>query len=72
MPHDQCRSQDVQSSQKPLIEDPQFMTVAEVAKLLRVTGQTVCKMIHEGKLSAKRFGRQFRIPQTCVAKIINE
>lgn len=38
-------------------------TPKEVAALLKVSERTVRRWIEEGKLSARRFGRQLRIPK---------
>jgi excisionase family DNA binding protein len=40
-----------------------FYTPKEVATLLRVSERTVRRWIKDGKLSARRFGRQWRIPK---------
>lgn len=43
-----------------------FMTVAEVASMMRVSRMTVYRMVHAGELPAIRFGRSFRVPETAV------
>lgn len=43
------------------VDDPGFLTVKEVAALLRVSGMTVTRLIADGELAAKRVGRRFRI-----------
>ena len=43
-----------------------FLTVAEVADLMRVSRMTVYRMVHAGELPAIRFGRSFRVPETAV------
>ncbi len=47
-----------------------FLTVQEVADLMRVSSMTVYRMVHSGEIPAVRFGRSFRIPQTAVANIM--
>jgi excisionase family DNA binding protein len=47
-----------------------FLTVAEVAEMMRVSTMTVYRMVHSGELPAVRFGRSFRIPETAVTQII--
>jgi len=47
-----------------------FLTVAEVAEMMRVSNMTVYRMVHSGELPAIRFGRSFRIPESAVAKAI--
>jgi excisionase family DNA binding protein len=44
-----------------------FLTVQEVADLMRVSSMTVYRMVHSGEIPAIRFGRSFRIPQSAVA-----
>lgn len=43
-----------------------FLTVAEVAALMRVSNMTVYRMVHAGELPAVRFGRSYRVPQNAV------
>ena len=40
-----------------------FLTVAEVAALMRVSKMTVYRMVHAGELPAIRVGRSFRVPE---------
>lgn len=39
----------------------QFLTVAEVAALMRVSKMTVYRLVHSGELPAVRVGRSFRV-----------
>jgi len=39
----------------------QFLTVAEVATLMRVSKMTVYRLVHNGELPAVRVGRSFRV-----------
>ena len=39
----------------------QFLTVAEVASLMRVSKMTVYRLVHNGQLPAVRVGRSFRV-----------
>ena len=39
----------------------QFLTVAEVASLMRVSKMTVYRLVHNGDLPAVRVGRSFRV-----------
>lgn len=48
------------------LSDMRFLTVAEVAAMMRVSNMTVYRMVHSGDLPAIRFGRSFRIPETAV------
>lgn len=43
-----------------------FLTVAEVAAIMRVSKMSVYRLIHGGDLEAVRFGRSFRVPETAV------
>ena len=43
-----------------------FLTVAEVAALMRVSKMSVYRLIHAGELEAVRFGRSFRVPDRAV------
>lgn len=43
-----------------------FLTVAEVAAIMRVSKMSVYRLIHAGDLEAVRFGRSFRVPEKAV------
>ncbi|GIG57674.1 excisionase [Longispora fulva] len=43
-----------------------FLTVAEVALLMRVSKMTVYRLVHSGELAAVRVGRSFRVPEQAV------
>jgi len=43
-----------------------FLTVAEVAALMRVSRMTVYRLVHSGELPAVRVGRSFRVPERTV------
>lgn len=45
-----------------------FLTVAEVAEVMRVSKMTVYRMVHSGELPAVRFGRSYRVPENAVAE----
>lgn len=45
----------------------QFLTVAEVADLIRVSKMTVYRLVHNGDLPAVRVGKSFRVPEHAVA-----
>lgn len=40
-----------------------FLTVAEVAAILRLSKMSVYRLIHSGQLEAVQFGRSFRVPE---------
>ena len=46
------------------ISDAQFLTVAEVAAMMRVSKMTVYRLVHSGELPAVRGGRSFRVRET--------
>jgi excisionase family DNA binding protein len=52
------------------LSDVRFLTVAEVADLMRVSNMTVYRLVHSGELPAIRFGRSFRIPETAVEAVL--
>ncbi|MGI8697113.1 MAG: helix-turn-helix domain-containing protein [Mycobacteriales bacterium] len=43
-----------------------FLTVAEVADVMRVSKMTVYRLVHAGDLMAVRVGRSFRVPEQAV------
>lgn len=49
---------------------PRFLTVAEVAELMRVSKMTVYRMVHSGEIPAVRVGKSFRVPEKAVEDII--
>jgi len=46
--------------------DARFMTVAEVAEVMRVSKMTVYRLVHSGELPAVQFGRSYRVPESAV------
>ncbi|HEY4224693.1 MAG TPA: helix-turn-helix domain-containing protein [Pseudolysinimonas sp.] len=52
------------------LSDVRFLTVAEVAEMMRVSNMTVYRLVHAGELPAIRFGRSFRIPESAVEDAI--
>ena len=48
------------------LSDQRFMTVAEVAAIMRVSRMTVYRMVHEGTIASVKVGRSFRVPETAV------
>ena len=47
-----------------------FLTVAEVASIMRVSKMTVYRLVHAGELPAVRVGRSFRVPEEDVHKYL--
>jgi len=52
------------------LSDMRFLTVAEVADMMRVSTMTVYRLVKSGELPAVRFGRSYRIPETAVAAAV--
>ena len=50
---------------RPLSE-VRFLTVAEVADVMRVSKMTVYRLVHAGELASVRVGRSFRVPERAV------
>ena len=48
---------------------PRFMTVTEVADIMRVSKMTVYRLIHSGAMPALRVGKSFRVPEAPVAQM---
>ena len=53
------------------VSDARFLTVAEVADIMRVSKMTVYRLVHSGELPAIRFGRSFRVPESAVTAALN-
>ena len=49
---------------------PRFMTVTEVADIMRVSKMTVYRLIHSGEMPAIRVGKSFRVPEAAVIQMI--
>ena len=47
-----------------------FLTVAEVAELMRVSKMTVYRLVHAGDLPAVRVGRSFRVHEQAVSEYL--
>jgi excisionase family DNA binding protein len=52
------------------LDHVKFLTVAEVAEMMRVSKMTVYRLVHAGELPAIRFGRSFRVPESAVAQAV--
>lgn len=52
------------------LREVRFLTVAEVADMMRVSRMTVYRLVHSGELPAIRFGRSFRVPESAVAQAL--
>lgn len=48
------------------LSEVRFLTVAEVAAVMRVSKMTVYRLVHAGDLASVRVGRSFRVPERAV------
>lgn len=48
------------------LSEVRFLTVAEVAEVMRVSKMTVYRLVHAGDLASVRVGRSFRVPERAV------
>jgi excisionase family DNA binding protein len=53
------------AADRPLSE-VRFLTVAEVASVMRVSKMTVYRLVHAGDLPAVQVGRSYRVPEKAV------
>src|SRR3984885_12138555 len=60
-----ARKRAMMANETPL-SDVRFLTVAEVATIMRVSKMTVYRLVHSGELEAIRVGRSFRAPEQAV------
>ena len=49
-----------------------FLTVAEVASMLRVSNMTVYRLVNSGAMKAVRIGKSYRIEETEVDRYLRE
>jgi len=54
------------SQSEERLSEVRFLTVAEVAALMRVSKMTVYRLVHSGELPAVRVGKSFRVPEKAV------
>ena len=54
------------------ISEVKFLTVAEVAAVMRVSKMTVYRLVHSGELAAVRVGRSFRVPEDTVNEYLRK
>ncbi len=50
----------------------QFMTVSEVARVLRISNMTVYRLISSGQLQAVRVGKSYRLREEDVDRYLGE
>lgn len=51
-------------------QQPRFLTVAEVAQIMRVSTMTVYRLIKAGELASVRVGKSYRIRQDDLDKYV--
>jgi excisionase family DNA binding protein len=61
-----ARKRAMMASETTPLSDVRFLTVAEVATIMRVSKMTVYRLVHSGELEAIRVGRSFRVPEQAV------
>lgn len=54
------------AGQGPASGEVRFLTVAEVAAMMRVSKMTVYRLLHAGELAAVQVGRSYRVPEQAV------
>lgn len=54
------------------LSDVRFLTIAEVALIMRVSKMTVYRLVHTGELEAIRVGRSFRVPEAAVSEYLRD
>ena len=54
------------------LAEVRFLTVAEVAAIMRVSKMTVYRLVHNGELPAIRVGRSFRVMEQAVHDYLRE
>jgi len=52
-----------------VLEEAQFLTVEELARLLRVDRRAVYRAVARGEIPAIKVGRQFRVPKSFVEEV---
>ena len=54
------------------ISEVKFLTIAEVASVMRVSKMTVYRLVHNGELPAVRVGRSFRVSEEDVNEYLRK
>jgi excisionase family DNA binding protein len=54
------------------ISEVKFLTIAEVASVMRVSKMTVYRLVHSGELPAVRVGRSFRVSEEDVNEYLRK
>jgi excisionase family DNA binding protein len=66
------RERCIMASNSGDISEVKFLTVAEVAAVMRVSKMTVYRLVHSGELPAVRVGRSFRVPEDKVNEYLRK
>jgi excisionase family DNA binding protein len=53
-----------------LLDDVKFLTIYEVAVIVRLSKMSVYRLVHSGELEAVRVGRSFRVPEQAVVSYL--
>ena len=53
-------------------EEPEFLTVEEIANAFRVSKMTVYRMLHDGIIPHTRIGKSMRVKKTDMAKYLKK
>lgn len=61
-----------ESSRGLSLAEVHFLTVAEVAAVMRVSKMTVYRLVHSGEIAAVRVGRSFRVPEKAVHEYLRD
>ena len=69
---DRCEEMTLPAQAEERLSEVRFLTVAEVAALMRVSKMTVYRLVHGGDLTAVRVGRSFRVPEHAVHDYLRE
>jgi excisionase family DNA binding protein len=64
------RDEQMAAGETTPLSDVRFLTVAEVASIMRVSKMTVYRLVHSGELEAIRVGRSFRVPEQAVNRYL--
>jgi excisionase family DNA binding protein len=52
--------------------DVKFLTIYEIATMMRISKMSAYRLIHSGELEALRVGRSFRVPEQAVISYMRE
>jgi excisionase family DNA binding protein len=60
-----------QAVPSPLAGRPEFLTVRELAKVLRIGRNQAYALVNTGQVAAFRFGGSIRVPKTAVQRLLD-